>query len=191
MRVLLLKPIMASYRYQSTHHHNHGVFALVLLLGAALEAHHLSPSAIIRATLTVLIGLLLILIGIVAAFKRRQQAMADTSRMNGLQFERYVAWVLVKRGYTHVQLTQKYDFGVDIKAYQNGVWWGIQVKHYSKRYVNQAAVQAVVAGLSHYSCDRPMVITSSFFTRRARVLATSTGCVLIDQTQLRKWIARS
>ncbi|HUD06942.1 MAG TPA: restriction endonuclease [Candidatus Saccharimonadales bacterium] len=147
--------------------------------------------------------LLLTLLGIIVALAlilttkalrklniRRQKRILDISgvdTMDGLVFERYVVKLLKKRGFSAIKMTERYDYGVDIIAYKNGVVWGIQVKRY-KGLVKAEAVRQVVTGLKKYRCDRAMVITNSSFSRVARDLATSNDCILIDRSALSGWI---
>lgn len=103
--------------------------------------------------------------------------------MDGIEFEEYIARILKSQGYTNIQLTEQYDYGVDIMASKNGIRWGIQVKRYSG-LVKADAVRQVVTGLRIYGCDRAMVITNSVFSRVAVRLARSNDCVLVDRSQL-------
>jgi HJR/Mrr/RecB family endonuclease len=105
--------------------------------------------------------------------------------MDGIEFETYIAGILKNCGYTNIELTEKYDYGVDIIAVKDGIRWGIQVKRYSG-LVKADAVRQVVTGLRLYSCDRAMVITNSVFSRVAVRLADSNECVLIDRGRLAK-----
>ena len=109
--------------------------------------------------------------------------LSDVDTMDGLDFEKYVANILKKQGYSNITLTEQYDYGVDIIATKNSVRWGIQVKRYS-RLVKADAVRQVVTGLRVYGCDRAMVITNSVFSRVAVQLADSNECVLVDRSEL-------
>ena len=113
--------------------------------------------------------------------------IAGVDSMDGLAFERYIAALLKRQGYTNVKLTERYDLGVDIIADKNGVRWGIQVKRYSG-LVKALAVRQVVTGLRKYGCDRAMVITNSSFSRVATELAESNDCILVTRKELARWI---
>lgn len=135
------------------------------------------------------IGLVIALLLLFLKFKyhpklpRRSSSMAEIDSMDGLEFEKYVASLLKQRGYSHVRLTEKYDYGVDIIAHKDGIRWGIQVKRYSG-LVKMAAVQQVVAGLRKYKCDRAMVVTNSTYSKQAKELAKHNECVLVDRPKL-------
>lgn len=109
--------------------------------------------------------------------------LSHVDGMDGLVFEIYIANVLENQGYTNIELTEKYDFGVDIIAVKDGIRWGIQVKRYSG-LVKADAIRQVVTGLRVYDCDRAMVITNSIFSNVAVRLANSNECVLIDRSAL-------
>lgn len=113
------------------------------------------------------------------------RSLTHIDEMDGLEFETYIVGVLKNQGYTHIKLTEKYDYGVDIIAVKDGIRWGIQVKRCSG-IVKADAVRQVVTGLHLYDCDRAMVITNSEFSRVAIRLANSNGCVLIDRKGLSK-----
>ena len=116
--------------------------------------------------------------GIITNFR-----LSNIDTMEGLDFEKYVASILKKQGYSNIRLTEQFDYGVDIIATKDGIRWGIQVKRYSG-LVKAEAVRQVVTGLRVYGCDRAMVITNSFFSRVAVQLADSNDCVLIDRDDL-------
>jgi len=118
---------------------------------------------------------------------RHNPAMMTIDTMDGLSFEKYIASLLRTRGYTNLQLTEEYDYGVDIIADKNGIRWGIQVKRYSG-LVKAEAVRQVVTALKIYHCDQAMVITNSTFSRVATELADSNDCLLIDRGALLSWI---
>lgn len=113
--------------------------------------------------------------------------MSDIDNMNGVKFEYYLAGILRKRGFTNVKVTEKYDLGVDIIAQKDGVTWGIQAKRYNS-IVKLAAVRAAYTALSHYKCERAMVVTNNYFSNPAKTLASETKTVLIDRDTLAKWV---
>jgi restriction system protein len=113
--------------------------------------------------------------------------VAAVDSMDGLEFERYLADLLRKRGYTNIQLTEKFDFGVDIIAKKDGITWGIQAKRYTNPVKAEAVRQAYTA-LNRYKCDRAMVITNSTYSNPARILAKDNQIPLVDRETLSEWI---
>jgi len=168
---------------------------LLLAFGIATYCHR-RPAAF-----GVLLGYgltsLALVVVIVAAFKilarwcrhRRLRAIgiAGVDAMDGLEFERYVAALLKDHGFTSIKLTDRFDLGVDIIARKDGVMWGIQVKRYNG-VVKADAIRQVVTALKFYGCDRAMVITNSCYSRPAKKLAVSNGCVLVDRSELARLI---
>lgn len=113
--------------------------------------------------------------------------VAAVDTMGGLEFERYLASLLGRMGYTDIRLTEKYDLGVDIVAKKNGVTWGVQAKRYNSPVKAEAVRQAYTA-LNRYKCARAMVITNSTYSRQAQMLAADNDVVLVDRQVLTEWI---
>jgi restriction system protein len=120
--------------------------------------------------------------------RNHNPSMAAIDRMTGLEFEHYVAKLLRTKGYSHIRLTEEYDYGIDIIAIKDGITWGIQVKRHSN-LVKADAVRQAVTALKKYHCDRAMVISNSTYSQVARELARSNKCVLIDRSMLLRWAA--
>lgn len=101
--------------------------------------------------------------------------------MDGVVYERYVGYKLIRSGWKNIQYTQRSgDFGVDIIAYTpNGIKTCIQCKRYDGS-VGLDAVQEVYSGIPVYGCDAGIVITNSSFTKAAQALAQKTGVQLLD-----------
>ena len=105
-------------------------------------------------------------------------------RLDGPEFEAYVALVLEDNGFKHVELTKgSGDQGVDITAERNGRTYAIQCKNYEGA-VGNFAVQEAYTGAQFYGCDEAAVICPGEFTRGAKELAQSTGVLLWDGKKL-------
>lgn len=105
-------------------------------------------------------------------------------RLDGAEFEAYVARVLEDNGFKHVEVTRTSgDQGVDILAERGGKLYAVQCKNYVGA-VGNAAVQEAYAGAQYYGCDEAAVICPGEFTRSARELAESTGVLLWDGRKL-------
>ena len=105
-------------------------------------------------------------------------------RLDGPEFEAYVALVLEDNGFKHVALTKgSGDQGVDILAERNGKTYAIQCKNYEGA-VGNFAVQEAYTGAQFYGCDAAAVICPGEFTRGAKELAQSTGVLLWDGKKL-------
>lgn len=164
-----------------------GLVAHAYGLTADMAARVLTYSSIIVATGVIVYAL----VAISKRLKRRHSlsnaGMSQIDAMSGLEFERYIAALLKKRGFTNVRLTERYDWGVDIIAHKDGIRWGVQTKR-SSGLVKVAAVRQVVAGLNKYGCERSMVITNGLFSGQAVEIARYNNCVLINRKQLQELI---
>lgn len=175
-------------RKYSKNTNEHIFFALIVLLAAVIYANRLKKFARLK-TIVVFVLIAIGIIGLIMVIKLLRKLTIRKpfiDGMSGLEFERYVASLLPRQGYSYVKLTERYDFGVDIIARKKDELWGIQVKRYSSP-VKIDAVRQAVAALKHYGCDRAMVITNSSFSTSAQDLAKSNDCLLIDRQQLMQW----
>lgn len=106
------------------------------------------------------------------------------SIVDGYEFEKFLAYVLEKNGYTNVQVTQGGgDQGVDIICTKNNTIYAIQCKLYTEK-VGNSAVQQIVAGKNHYNAHVAIVATNSSFTKQAIDLANSNNVLLWDGTTI-------
>lgn len=107
--------------------------------------------------------------------------------MKGTEFEHFVANLLRSQGYQVQNIGGMEDFGVDLIATRNQLKFAIQIKRWN-REVDMSAIRAIVAGKSHFRCNKAVVITNNYFSRRAKSLAKSNDCLLIDRDKLAKQI---
>ncbi len=115
----------------------------------------------------------------------------DFDAMDGWEFEGYVAKLLTRNGFCHVEVTKgSGDQGVDILAQKDNLSYAIQCKHYTSKIPNKA-VQEAYAGAGFYGCDRAVVLTNSYFTQSALELGDEIGVELWDREELRKLVRRA
>jgi len=143
---------------------------------------------LVRGMLSLVLWLLRSLCALPAWIIRRMTANHNGAhrclRLDGPEFEAYVALVLEDNGFKHVELTKgSGDQGVDILAERNGKSYAIQCKNYEGS-VGNFAVQEAFAGAQHYGCEMAAVICPGTFTRGARELAATTGVLLWDEKKL-------
>lgn len=125
------------------------------------------------------------------AHRRRDLKFAKSGlraidRMSGTEFEEFVAAQLRIAGYSVAPTASTGDYGVDLIAKKDGLRMAVQCKRLAKA-VGVAAVQQVVAGALHHSCNRTVVVTNQSFTKAARQLASTHQCRLVGRTQLQGW----
>lgn len=171
------------------------LIALVVLLGISTLGARVADNAVGLLPLLLAIGVALMLtIGFYiwkVEQKRRaaQRAMelADIDALDGVAFERYIGDILLSQGY-HIRYTPRSgDDGVDLLASKGKQTYGIQAKRYKGSVGNHAVMEAHT-GAAHYHAQKAIVVTTSHFTARSRLLAASTGVRLIDREELAMWI---
>ena len=117
--------------------------------------------------------------------------MDRIDKMDGYQFERAVAYLLSRNGYSNVNVTQSSgDFGVDIICDCCSKKFVFQCKHYEKS-VGVRCVQEVYTGAKYYNADVGVVITNSSYTDAAKQLAKKTGVILYDRDDLKRLVSCS
>ena len=192
---------MARYYRRRKYRRSNGFQDAGIILGLILIAYfYTSGKDFIDShpyAIPLLVALALLLLALPAGlwWYRRQRVrriyeaytIANIDSMNGLEFEKYLANLLRRRGYTNVRLTERYDLGIDIIARKDGITWGIQAKRYSG-LVKAAAIRQAYTALTRYKCDRAIVISNSTYSRPAKLLAQDTNSVLIGREELSKWI---
>lgn len=120
--------------------------------------------------------------------ERHMYRREDFDGMDGWKFEEYVAGLLRRNGFSHVEVTRgSGDQGVDILAQREGVSYAIQCKNYTSKIPNKA-VQEAYAGARFYGCDVAVVLTNSFFSPSALELGDEIGVELWDREELKKLV---
>lgn len=106
--------------------------------------------------------------------------------IDGIKFEKFVAALMEKKGFTEVKLTKASgDYGVDVIGYWGTKKYVVQCKYYSQN-LGIKPIQEVYAGKKHYSADVAVVATNAYFTANAKELAEDTGVLLWDRYELYK-----
>ncbi len=118
----------------------------------------------------------------VEVFVRAQDALPE--EMTGLEFEQYFSELLVKNGYTNVEVTKKTgDFGADVIANLGGVKYAFQCKYYTTP-VGFEAVYQIHAAKTMYGAHVAVVATNSVFTKPAQIAAEELKVLLWDGGKL-------
>ncbi len=124
------------------------------------------------------------------AIEEEQTIMLSTSidEMDGHDFEHWCARLLRRNGFTDVSVTPgSNDQGIDVLAYKDGLYYGIQCKCYSHDLGNKP-VQEATTGRAVYGCDIAVVMTNRYFTKGAVEAATATGVWLWDRDKLAQMV---
>lgn len=113
----------------------------------------------------------------------------DKMSENGWEFEKFVANLLLKNGFSSAEVTSgSNDYGVDVIAVNPlGVRHAIQCKCYSSKLSNKP-VQEIIAGKAIYNCQVGIVITNNFFTDNAIKVAEANNILLWNRYKLIEFI---
>lgn len=118
-------------------------------------------------------------------------AKVDAMTINGWEFEKYTAELLLKNGFDKAETTPKSnDYGVDVIAEKDGIKYAIQCKCYSNK-LNNKPVQEVLAGMAYYHAHVGVVFTNNYFTDNAKNLANANNVLLWDREKLKEFISNS
>jgi HJR/Mrr/RecB family endonuclease len=94
----------------------------------------------------------------------------DVDEMTGWEFERWLERFFEQLGFAVERTPYRGDFGADFVLKWNGTRIAVQAKRTSQ-LVGLRAVQEVVAAKAYYECDQAMVVTNSYYTEQALILA--------------------
>lgn len=123
------------------------------------------------------------------ALKRLMQSgIPYIDQMDGFQFKMYLKALFQQLGYKAQLTPQSGDFGADLimKGKKKIV---IQAKRYGvKNKVSQSSVREVYGAQAYYEADEAWVMTNSFFTKQAKVLAEVCHVQLFDRHALQSLI---
>lgn len=113
----------------------------------------------------------------------RLRDFSAIDKLSGTDFEDAIGLIYRENGYI-VELTPASgDFGVDIIASKGREKLAIQAKRYSAK-VGVKAVQEAASGGYYYRATKAIVISNSFYTRKAEELAQRLGVDLINRPRL-------
>lgn len=110
--------------------------------------------------------------------------------MDPLDFEDFIAYLFVKKGYEVQQTSYSGDYGADIVVNKNGTKIAVQVKRYHKNNkVDVKNVNQVIGAKSYYGCNSALIVTTSDFTKPAYTLMKATNTLWWDWNELQKRVS--
>lgn len=146
-----------------------------------------SPDLVTKAIVILVIFVIIIdCVALVKKYIKRKQIEKPlpVDDMPGLEFEKFCANLLEKKGFEDVNVTKASgDFGVDILAEKDGVTYAIQCKRYADS-VGVKAVQEAYAGREYYDRMVGAVLTNQYFTQPAVEAAKKLKILLWDRGYL-------
>lgn len=157
------------------------------------DAHLIEVSSMSISTIAIVcVGVvILLLLTVCFIYNRINGGKSDLfDDMEGSDFEKYCADLLIVMGYEEVELTpQSRDFGVDILAKKDDVSYAFQCKCYADP-VGIKAIQEVYAGRDFYECMVGVVITNQEFTGPAKEYADKLNIILWDGNKVSDMISK-
>ncbi len=118
---------------------------------------------------------------------QRDKVMDQVHYMSGHEFERFMADLFRKQGYTVQQTPGSGDQGVDLLVDIDGRKVAVQLKRWIQP-VGNSAVQATFSGRFFHEAQEAWLITTSSFTKSAKEAARRTDVRLIDGNELSDWM---
>ena len=110
--------------------------------------------------------------------------IADVDKMDGTTFEHFCKQLLSTNGFTDIMVTpHSSDYGADVIAKKDEIRYVIQCKCYSGN-VGEDAIREVFASKNVYGAEVAVVLTNSYFTNQAKVLAKYNSVRLWDRNKL-------
>ena len=113
--------------------------------------------------------------------------LALIDKMEGFDFEGYVAKLFEKFDFNAFVTKKSRDFGCDVIIEKNGDRIAIQTKRSTDK-VSLKAVQEIVTSLKKYDARIGVVISNAKFTKSARQLAKINDVVMINRNALLRLI---
>lgn len=110
--------------------------------------------------------------------------------LSGPDFEKLLYRLFEAMGYKTEWIGKSGDQGGDLIASKNGERILIQAKAYQDWSTGNSAVQQVVGAMNHYNCNKTMVVTTSYFTPEAVILAKDNKTELISKKQLQELLLK-
>ena len=109
----------------------------------------------------------------------------NIDEMTGIEFEHFLCKLFNEDGYNATLTKASNDQGADLILEKNGERIVVQAKRYFSA-VSNTAIQEVVAAKAFYKCEQCMVVTNSYFTKSAIILAMSNKVTLYDREKLKE-----
>lgn len=121
--------------------------------------------------------------------KLSKSGIKDIDKMDGLQFEIYLKSLLKELGYKVLVTKSTQDFGADLIIKKDSKKISVQAKRYGyKNKVSVDAVQQAYASMPYYKTNESWIITNSYLTKNANILASACNVTIFDRPKLVDWI---
>lgn len=166
----------------------------LLLFYIAYKVFILSQSftiVIIVATVYItLIAIISIVIRELRNEKISKSGINEIDKMDGKEFELFLALLFKKYGYKTKVTKYQGDYGADLIIIKNRKSIAIQAKRYNSN-VGIKAVQEIIGAKGYYKTNEAWVVTNSQYTQAAIQLARTNNVTLFDRKALIDLILKS
>lgn len=119
----------------------------------------------------------------------------DFSKINGFEFEEYIATLFTNKGFQVQRTNYAHDGGIDLIAvYNEPLFCGkyiVQCKKYEDALVGQPVIRDLYGVVMSENANKGILITTSDFTEEARSFAKNKNLELIDGNLLKKIISNT
>lgn len=119
--------------------------------------------------------------------RKRYETLTGLQRLNGTEFESFVANLFTADGYSVVHRGGSGDEGIDLILRVGGTVDVVQCKRW-KNEIGSSVIREFFGSLIHAGARQGFVITTAGFTDRARSFAKGKPILLIDGPYLISWI---
>jgi restriction system protein len=102
-------------------------------------------------------------------YKKKSQEYIDIEEMSSSEFENFIKDLFVLMEYD-VDNTKSYEIeGADLIIEKSGEKTAVQAKSFLD-FVKDSDVKDVIKAKEYYSCDKAMIVASSFFTKNLKMM---------------------
>lgn len=103
--------------------------------------------------------------------------------MEGYEFEKFLKIMYLYQGYQVKETARTGDYGADLILTKNNTLTVVQAKRYNAN-VGSKAIQEIYSARQHYKADEMIVVTNSYFTKQASIMAKELNVALVDRNEL-------
>jgi restriction system protein len=121
---------------------------------------------------------------------RTSRTVDDLLRMRSMHFEHLCRMLFESLGYNVTVTEATDDGGIDLIGSKDGKTVVAQCKRFSRKSIDEPAVEQLYGSATHEHADRTFILTTSRFTSPAREFAAGKPITLIDKRALVVWINR-
>jgi len=163
-----------------------------VLVGAWIFTTTLDVTTAAIATFS-MVGFAFLLVLIANELQNRKYIKSGldvVDKMSGIEFEEFLLAHFNRLGY-NVKLTPvTADYGADLIIEKGGIKTAVQAKRW-KQKVGVEAVQQIIGAMGYYKTDNAIVVTNSFCSKNAYMLANANNVDIWNRDELRAFMYKT